>query len=751
MRPYVFTVFLLLVFQISFAQIEYAFPEGLSSRCGHARDVASGQDINYYQYPSMNKYDLKYLKLDLSVMPGSRTISGTGYTEFEVIQALDSFITEFADGMIVDSVFINNVKLTFNHSNDHIFVPISPSLAPGSTGSALIYYHGTASSSGVFAGTTGALTYTATLSESYQAREWFPIKQFLQDKIDSADIWITMDAGLKAGSNGLLVDSVDKPSGKRQFQWKTRYPMNYYVVSFAVGNYMEYDNYAHPAVMAPDSILIQNYFTNDPAYFAAVKTNIDKVPPFMEKMSELYGLYPFKDEKYGHCQAAIGGGMEHQTMSTMVNFTTILVAHELAHQWWGDNVTCAKWNDIWLNEGFASYCGEYLMIKHLPALIATDTTTYMQNWHNNIKSSPTGSVYVPEASVYNESRIFSNRLSYQKGGAILHTLRFFMQDDNKFYETLRQFQNDFGDSVATGNDFRAVAETTSGMDFSDFFNQWYYGEGYPTHNITYFMQGSDTIILLVNETVSAPGVTPFFSGLLELRITSLSGDTTVKVNLSANNQQFKFAYNKIPNGIVVDPDNWIINNTGTITNGGTIPLRLISFEGASDVHCNALLSWKTQFEQNETHFEIEYSTDGITFNTVGNMPGSDNSGIESYHFEYPLLNAGNYFRLKIFEIDGTYTYSNIIPVSKTCNIPYSVHVNPNPVRNDVRISIRQSSSARTHIKLVNANGQVLMQLEKEIPAGESVIPIDVRKLPSGSYVINISGTYGSLSKKFVKL
>ena len=134
----------------------------------------------------------------------------------------------------------------------------------------------------------------------------------------------------------------------------------------------------------------------------------------------------------------------------------------------------------------------------------------MQSVHNSVMSSPTGSVYVPLASTYDENRIFSSRLSYNKGSAIIHNLRFEMQDDNVFFQTLRNFQQQFKDSVATADDFKQVAETTSGKNFTDFFNQWYYGEGYPTFNITYLKQQSDSVTLIINETTSAPSVTPFF-------------------------------------------------------------------------------------------------------------------------------------------------------------------------------------------------------------------------------------------------
>jgi aminopeptidase N len=545
-------------------------------KCSHAALSTSTNRVAYFQYPSMDKYDVKYLKLDIAVEANNRNIIGTALTRAQVLQPMDSFICELKNNMTVDSVFINGVKITgFTRGADHVFVPLSPSIPAGNTITALFYYRGLANSGGVIAGTVASngLVYTASLSESYQGREWFPVKQILTDKIDSADIWITTDAANLAGSNGLLQAVVDRPANKKQFQWKSRYPIDYYLVSFAVGNYMDYKNYAKPAAIAPDSILIQHYIVNNNGFFTANKDNLDKTPAFIEKLSELYGLYPFRNEKYGHAQANIGGGMEHQTMSTMSSFGSTLIGHELAHQWFGDNVTCGSWNHIWVNEGFASY-SEYLLIEKLPALFPGNTpATYMQNIHTNVMTVANGSVFVPDALVFDESRIFSNRLTYNKGLAIIHNLRFEIQDDAKFFQTLQTYQQQFKDKTATAEDFKNVAQTITGKNFTDFFNQWYYGEGYPTFNVDYSKQG-DEIVLLVNQTVSAPAVTPFFKGLYEFTISTLQGDTTVKVNMTANDQVFRFRSNRTPNGVTIDPNNWVINKTGSITTGLNDPVNV---------------------------------------------------------------------------------------------------------------------------------------------------------------------------------
>ena len=147
-----------------------------------------------------------------------------------------------------------------------------------------------------------------------------------------------------------------------RYEWKSRHPIDYYLISVSVAPYLEYLNYAHPP---RPTVPVVNYVYNQAA-LGNFQSEIDRTPGFIENYSALCGLYPFADEKYGHSMAPLGGGMEHQTMTTQDGFNFTLTAHELFHQWFGDNVTCGSWEDIWLNEGFASY-GEYLSLQALAA------------------------------------------------------------------------------------------------------------------------------------------------------------------------------------------------------------------------------------------------------------------------------------------------------------------------------------------------------------------------------------------------
>jgi aminopeptidase N len=565
MQKLIFILFLLIQFRNE-AQVKADFPNAGSHRGGQNINRA-----NFFQDNKMNYYDIKHLKLDITVQPKSKFITADCNYTVLVNQPLDTFAIEFKQTMSLDSVYLNNAKTAFSQNNDHIYIPLIPVVVPGTFISLTFYYKGPVAA-GFFAATdANGLDFTASLSESFQAREWFPAKQLLNDKIDSTDIWITTGAAYKAGSNGLLKAIIDLPGNLKQYRWSCRYPLSYYMPSVAVGNYMEYDNYAKPTAIAPDSILVQNFLVDNAAYFNTVKASIDKTPRYVEKMSELFGIYPFYKEKYGHCQADIGGGMEHATMTTLKNFEEHLVAHELAHQWFGDNVTCASWNDIWLNESFATYA-EVLMQEKLPDLFPATAATQMAKLDEIVMAQPGGSVYVPAENAYDEGRIFDYRLTYAKGATALHNLRFEMQSDTLFFNTLKAYQQKFGNSYAATDDFKQVAGQVSGKSLTDFFSQRIYGQGFPTYNVTYLKHGADTLVLNIDQTTSVPDITPLFTGLMEYKILSPQGDTVIKLDQTVNNQTFTLFYTKTPKGVEVDPNNWVLNGKGTITEGvSTMP------------------------------------------------------------------------------------------------------------------------------------------------------------------------------------
>lgn len=558
---------------LSVAYSQHLFEDNIyTEKCGHKHRFSNeNAKITYLQSPLVNKYDVKFYFLDIEVNNTSTTVAGNVLIKAQTTAVMDTFVVELMNYMTVDSVKINSSIKTFTHIDDHIYIKTGTAIPNNTLFTAQIYYHGTPPTSSSFFGgifnktsTSWGNQVTYTLSEPYNARVWFPCKQVLTDKADSSWTFITTNSANMAGSNGILTNVVTLSGGKKRFEWKSKYPIAYYLISLAVTGYVDYTIYAKPTALAGDSVMIQNFIYNNPSTLPFFKTEIDKTKNFLEKMSDLYGLYPFYKEKYGHCMAPFSGGMEHQTMTSQGYFTSFLTAHELGHQWFGDNVTCATWNDIWVNEGFASY-SEYLMAEFLPSLMSQTPAAWMLDAHNNVMSAPDGSVYVPLAFTYDENRIFSSRLTYDKGAAIIHNLRFEMQNDSLFFKTLKDYQTLYKDSVATGLDFKQVAENVSGKNFTDFFNQWYFGEGYPIYNVNYTKTHADTLKMTVTQTTSAPAKTALFKGLVEYKLVTTTGDTIVKLYQTANTNTFKIKTNRTVTNIIVDPNNWIVNQVGTVT------------------------------------------------------------------------------------------------------------------------------------------------------------------------------------------
>ncbi|MDW8345627.1 MAG: M1 family aminopeptidase [Bacteroidia bacterium] len=554
----------------NYAYAQHAF-ETSTERCGYVdKFLTENAKITYAQSPLVHQYDVKFYFLDLEVYNTSTTVSGNVTIKAKATVTMDTFVVELLSNMTVDSVKINGNIKSFIHADDHVYVLLGTSIAAHTLFDAQIYYHGTPPNpTGFFGGifnrtsSTWGNQVTYTLSQPFNARVWFPCKQVLSDKADSCWVFITTNAAHKAGSNGILTNVANLPGGKKRYEWKSKYPIAYYLISLSITGYVDYTIYAKPVALAGDSIMIQNFIYDNPVTLPFFKSEIDKTKAFLEKMSDLFGLYPFYKEKYGHCMAPFNGGMEHQTMTTQGFFEGFITAHELAHQWFGNNVTCATWNDIWINEGFASY-SEYLMAEFLPSLMSMSAKALMDTIHNRVMKIPDGSVYVPLSESFNTYRIFDGRLTYRKGASIIHNLRFEMQNDSLFFKTLKDFQTLYKDSVATGLQFKQVAETVSGKDFTDFFNQWYFGEGYPTYNVKYVKTHPDTLKITVIQTTSAPAKTPLFKGLVEYKLITTTGDTIVKLYQTANVNVFKIKTYRTVTNIIVDPNNWIINRVGDI-------------------------------------------------------------------------------------------------------------------------------------------------------------------------------------------
>ena len=359
----------------------------------------------------------------------------------------------------------------------------------------------------------------------------------------------------KAASNGTLI--AEKEYGdKRITHWKHRYPIPAYLIAIAVTNYHVYEQ---SLSQAPFEIV--NYLY--PETYEQTVRNLTVTPSIMNFFREKFGEYPYSKEKYGHAQFGWGGGMEHSTMSFMGSWSRGLIAHELAHQWFGNKITCSSWQDIWLNEGFATYL-DGLVTENFDG--EQEFIRWRRNLNQVITSEPSGSVFVTDTT--SVSRIFNSRLTYRKGAMVLHMLRYKLGDQD-FFDGLRNYLQDSKltyDYAATSDLIRHL-EQASGEDLKEFFRDWIYGQGYPNFEVFWSQSEEGILNIQVYQSQSHSSVS-FFEMPLPVTVYGTRGKMeNLRLEISENGQNFSIDPGFTISAVEVDPNVHLISGRNQVTLG----------------------------------------------------------------------------------------------------------------------------------------------------------------------------------------
>jgi aminopeptidase N len=287
-----------------------------------------------------------------------------------------------------------------------------------------------------------------------------------------------------------------------------------------------------------------------PSHYGQVKDNYAKVASAIDVFSKIFGPYPFLKEKYGHAEFGWGGGMEHQTLTSLGGWGLNLIVHELAHQWWGDMITCDNFHHIWLNEGFATYA-EALYFESIEGKKA-----YFAEVESN-RYLGSGTIYVPDLT--NWRRIFDSNLSYSKASWVLHMLRHVV-GDSSFFTILKEYYRDsrFQYGSALTEDFQEICEKVSNMSLYWFFNQWIYGEYYPIYEYYWNTDFQNNLYNLKLTIIQTSLSETLFKMPVDVSIKTESGDTTIVIWDSLSIQQFSIALAAKPLQVELDKENWIL-------------------------------------------------------------------------------------------------------------------------------------------------------------------------------------------------
>lgn len=536
--------------------------------CKAVDEIAASERSAFQRTVSVNRsqassnFQVTYYRCTWHLDPAIRYVKGSVTSHFITNSSSNTISYDLANQLTVDSVYYHGSKIAFSRTADLLQINFPGTVQAGQKDSLTVFYNGGPPNTafGTFVQNDhNGIPVLWTLSEPYGAKDWWPCRNGLDDKADSIDIIITCPNAYRASSNGLLINESDNGVVRTAF-YKHRYPIASYLVAFAVTNYKVL-NHNVPLGNVNLPMITYCYPENENIF----QQNTPKVLQQLSLFHQYFGAYPFINERYGHTQFSWGGGMEHQTNSFIVSPDENLMAHELAHQWFGDKVTCGSWRDIWLNEGFATYLSYFYFEQINPA----GQINRLRSLSNSITALPGGSVWVDDTTIV--GRIFSSRLSYNKGAYLVHMLRWIL-GDSSFFRGVRQYANDpkIAYGFAKTDDLKRNLEQVSNKDLTEFFKDWYIGQGYPSYTVKWAQNKNNWARITVSQVTSHASVS-FFEMPLALKFKSGLQEKTVVVNNTSNNEIFWEEIGFNADTVIIDPDLWVLSRNNVSLKEADIP------------------------------------------------------------------------------------------------------------------------------------------------------------------------------------
>jgi aminopeptidase N len=513
-----------------------ALPEGgRMDNCPHSFDVL------HYDITLGIDFDNQLINGDTRVLSVSET-------------AALSSITLDLRSLAVDSVWCDEQPAAFAYVSPILTVELGQTCAPGDSFEVRVLYHGHPANEGP--GGFGGFYFAGNPLMAFQmgvglvadppsmGKCWFPCWDWPCDKA-TAGYHITVPDGRQAVCNGVLV-GLDARVDTRSvtYHWSETHEISPHVMSVAARTYTELIDPTYDWI----------HYWVFPAQAGNAPTHFENVDVMMDGFISRYGPYPFS--RFGYA-VATKGDMEHQTCVTHLNTLVQpnhtydwLLAHEMSHQWWGDCVSVNDWRDVWLSEGFATY-SEAIFQEYaygMPAYHAYMTASLMAPVLASAENFP---IYDPD--------YLWGTTTYEKGGTVLHMLRHVIGDED-FFASLANYRAAYEYQSAITPQFRDAVETTSGQALDWFFDEWIYDVGWPDYD--YAWQATSTAdgydLSLVIAQVQTNG--PIFTMPLDVKVTTLSGDTLVTLWVDAASESFVIPIADEPQVVTLDPDDWMLNH-----------------------------------------------------------------------------------------------------------------------------------------------------------------------------------------------
>lgn len=524
-----------------------------------------------------DSFDMVHYELHISVDHGAALLDGDAFLTFRSLKEGLSGIRLDLRALTVSGVTRNGTPLLFDHTGDTLLVTLDSPLPLGDTAVVEIAYGGVPDNEG--GGGFGGFWITPYPVTDYSmgiglytdppsmGRYWFPSVDQPCDKV-TCDIIATTTLAKTAVANGYLdTVIVDSTAGTKEWRWREEHPITTYLMALSIGRYSAIPDGSDGRIV----YYVHNSMTD---LAAGTFANVDLM---MDAFEGLFGPYPYPGDKFSFVTTPLGD-MEHQTCvfhsyTLMTGDDTYddILAHELSHMWFGDCVTYGDFRDVWLSEGFASYCEALWREAGYGTAAYHDyvTTRLMRPYLLNADNL--------DYPIYDPDELWGT-VSYEKGGVVLHMLRRVM-GDGLFFAAMNTYLGDFAYGVAFTTDFRDVCETVYGGDLDWFFDEWIYAGGHPVFDWGWSAVETGPGIWRVDvETRQVQTVGPVYIMPVDFRIETASGDTTVIAWVDASNNAFSFTVGAAPAAVLFDPDDWLLDEASEIATGtppGAAAARLI--------------------------------------------------------------------------------------------------------------------------------------------------------------------------------
>jgi aminopeptidase N len=501
--------------------------------------------------------DIQHIALVLEVDPGKRAVAGTATLRATAITATRAVELDAVE-LTIEKVTANGKPATFRHDGRRLRVELSAQIAPGGALELAIDYKGAPRRGLYFVepdeGYPDKPVQAWTQGQDEDSRYWFPCFDAPHEKATS-ELTVTVPANLFALSNGVLVSDKTK-GGKRTLHWKLDVPHSCYLVTLAVG----------------DFAMIETKWRDVPVVYYVQKgreeeaeRTLARTPQMLELFSTKFGVaYPYPRYAQVFVADFIFGGMENTSATTLTDTVLIderaaidydidaLVAHELAHQWFGDLVTCRDWGEGWLNEGFATYA-EYIWREHHEGRDAADLE--LEEWAEMYFGEDASRYRRTIATkLYDEPiDVFDHHL-YEKGGRVLHMLRNVLGDDG-FWKTLAHYLGKHARGLVESRDLARAVEDATGKVVDWFFSQWVIdGAGHPELDVKVSWDPDNSYaVVAIEQQQPIEGKTPLFRLPTQMRFRVGDKDVDVPIEITEQRQTFRVRLDAEPTQAIFDP------------------------------------------------------------------------------------------------------------------------------------------------------------------------------------------------------